>query len=93
MYKTYYMKTFCYKNLGKIFNYDKMGGLGIRSAVQLAPSAFLASAAATSDLVHLIVPPYLQSLSIPNVDEAKDLWSLGHGQSPPEVISQHQQRA
>ena len=71
----------------------KMGGLGIRSAVQLAPSAFLASAAATSDLVHLIVPPYLQSLSIPNVDEAKDLWSLGHGQSPPEVTSQHQQRA
>ena len=61
--------------------------------MQLAPSAFLASAAATSDLVHLIVPPYLQSLSIPNVDEAKDLWSLGHGQSTPEVTSQHQQRA
>ena len=28
-----------------------VGGLGIRSAVQLAPSAFLASAAATRDLV------------------------------------------
>ena len=27
------------------------------------------------------------------MDEAKDLWSLGHGQSPPEVTSQHQQRA
>ena len=30
----------------------KMGGLGVRSAVQLAPSAFLASAVAASDLVH-----------------------------------------
>ena len=37
----------------------KMGGLGIRSAVQLAPSAFLASAAASSDLVHHIIPPRL----------------------------------
>ncbi len=35
----------------------KAGGLGIRSAVQLAPSAFLSSAAASSDLVHHILPP------------------------------------
>ena len=30
----------------------RFGGLGIRRAVQLAPSAFLASAAATHDVVH-----------------------------------------
>ena len=34
-----------------------VGGLGIRSAVQLAPSALLASAAATHDLVCQILPP------------------------------------
>ena len=36
------------------------GGLGIRSAVQLAPSAFLASAAASSGLAHLILPANMQ---------------------------------
>ena len=34
-----------------------MGGLGIRRAVQLAPSAFLASAAGCSDLIHQLLPP------------------------------------
>ncbi len=43
----------------------RMGGLGIRRSVQLAPSAFLASAAATSDLVHHILPAHLQSLTTP----------------------------
>ena len=38
----------------------KSGGLGIRSAVQLAPSAFLASAAAISD------PPYPQQQHHPS---------------------------
>ena len=38
----------------------RCGGLAIRSAVQLAPSAFLASAAACSDLAHQIVPAHLQ---------------------------------
>ena len=36
----------------------------------LAPSAFLASAAASSDLVHHIVPPTLQGSPIPHVDVA-----------------------
>ena len=49
----------------------KLGGLGIWSAVQLAPSAFLASAAASSDLVHRIVPPTLQSSPILSVEEAE----------------------
>ena len=38
----------------------KFGGLGFRSAVQLAPSAFLASAAGSSDLVRRILPSHLQ---------------------------------
>ena len=33
------------------------GGIGIRSAAQLAPSAYLASAAGCADLVHQILPP------------------------------------
>ena len=40
----------------------------------LAPSAYLASAAASSDLVHHIVPPTLQGSPIPHVDVA---WSDG----------------
>lgn len=59
------------------------GGLGIRSAVQLAPSAYLASAAASSDLIHQILPPRLQSLPVPNLDDALAIWSEGHGHDPP----------
>ena len=37
----------------------RAGGIGIRRAAQLAPSAFLASAAGSSDLVRQILPPHL----------------------------------
>ena len=40
-----------------------VGGLGIRSTVQLTPSAFLASASATHDLVQEILPLCLQPLT------------------------------
>ena len=60
-----------------------MGGLGIKSAVQLAPSAFLASAAATRDLVQEILPLCLQSLPTPNIVDALSSWSSGHGNPPP----------
>ena len=46
------------------------GGLGIRSAVQLAPSAFLASAAASCRLAHLILPSNMQPSQLSYVDEA-----------------------
>ena len=49
----------------------RCGGLGIRSAVQLAPSALLASAAACHNLVHRIVPTYLQGLLLPHRSEAR----------------------
>ena len=41
----------------------RCGGLGIRSAVQLAPSAFLSSAAGSSDLVRRILPDRLDITS------------------------------
>ena len=70
----------------------KMEGLGIRSAVQLAPSAFLASAAASSALVHHIIPPALQGSPISNWEDAMDHWSEGHSEAPPEGLAQHRQK-
>ena len=70
----------------------RYGGLGIRSAVQLAPSAFLASAAGSSDLAHHILPSHLQSLPLPNVAEAAELWSQGHNQPPPVGSASHRQK-
>ena len=69
----------------------KLGGLGVRSAVQLAPSAFLASAAASSDFVRHIVPPTLQSSTIPFVDEAERQWLVGDSVSPPEGMARCRQ--
>jgi len=60
-----------------------VGGLGLRSAVQLAPSAFLASAAASSDLIKCILPTSLRSLPIPHVEDAMSAWSEGHDNPPP----------
>jgi len=51
--------------------------------VQLAPSAYLASAAASSGLVSHILPANLQSLPIPHLDAAVSLWSHGHDNPPP----------
>ena len=54
------------------------GGIGVRSAVQLAPSAFLASAAGSSNLIHCILPGRLDGIPYPAVDDAKIEWSRGH---------------
>ena len=61
----------------------RFGGLGIRSAVQVAPSAFLASAAASLSLIKTIVPAHLQSLPVPHKDLALTMWSQGHENPPP----------
>ena len=58
-------------------------GLGFRNAVQLAPSAYLASAAASSGLFSHILPASLQSLPIPHLGAAVSLWSHGHDNPPP----------
>ena len=51
--------------------------------MQLAPSAYLASAAASSGLISHILPASLQSLPIPHLDTAVSLWSHGHDNPPP----------
>ena len=70
----------------------KNGGLGIRSAAQLAPSAFLASAAGSSTLVAQIVPSRLQEFPIVAREEALSYWSHGHNNPPPPNSVSHRQR-
>ena len=48
----------------------KFGGLGFRRAVQLAPSAYLASAARSADLIRHILPSRFQKATAPLRDEA-----------------------
>ena len=70
----------------------KHGGLGIRSAVQLAPSAFLASAAGSSSLVSMIVPTPLQDAPLTGRSEALRLWAQGHDSPPPPDPAAHRQK-
>ena len=65
----------------------RCGGLGVRSATLLAPSAFLASAAGSADLVHDILPPRLQNASYQVQVEALECWSQGHN-APPLLVPQ-----
>ena len=54
----------------------RLGGLGLRkSAVKLAPSAFLASSHATVDLVRDILPVDLFPLPSALLEEALAIWS------------------
>ena len=46
----------------------RVGGLGVRSASVLAPSAYLSSSAAIADLVHTILHATPQSLPVPSRD-------------------------
>ena len=46
----------------------KLGGLGIWRAVQVAPSAYLSSTAATSNLVTAILPNSHHSIPVPSAD-------------------------
>ena len=69
----------------------KWGGLGIRSAMHLAPCAYLASTAASDVLVHHIVPSCLQETPLPNRGEAEDLWSKDNDQPPLEGMAQQRQ--
>ena len=71
----------------------RLGGLVIRSAVEVAPSAYLASTAASTDLVHCIVPPHLRDAPLPNRDDAKTLWSRDHNHPPPEGVAQQHQKS
>ena len=70
----------------------KAGGLGIRSAVQLAPSAFLSSAAASTNLVRHILPPRFGSQDLLHVDSALASWSLDQDNPPPVAPASHRQK-
>ena len=67
------------------------GGLGVRRATQLAPSAYLASAAGCSTLVQQLIPPSV-ALPDPNIESAISHWSLGHSEPPPSPPDSFQQR-
>ena len=61
----------------------KSGGLGIRSAVHLAPSAYLATFAGCRELTFTILPPRFQESPLSLWDSAIAEWSTGHNESPP----------
>ena len=59
------------------------GGIGVRNTTQLAPSAFLASAAGCMSLIEQILPPRLHGTSHPAVEDALQEWRMGHSHQPP----------
>ena len=61
----------------------KLGGLGVRSAVELAPSAFLASMNMNAALVEAILPTTLCSSTSPLMEDALSNWLVGHDSQPP----------
>jgi len=69
------------------------GGLGIRSAKMLAPSAFLASAASTQELQQSILPEPVRSLDDAATSGAEAVWTSLSGSDKPATESLHIQRA
>ena len=70
----------------------RAGGLGIRRAVQLAPSAYLASAAGCSALIQEIPPLSLLAYPDQNIESATSIWHQGLSQPPPSVPESSHQR-
>src|SRR5678816_3421696 len=68
------------------------GGLGIRSAVMLATSAFLASAAGTRSLQDRLLHEVTVMLTDPLVEEASVSWSSRSNAPPPVEQKAHIQR-
>jgi len=71
----------------------KHGGLGIRSAVCVATSAYLASTSSSAALVEEILPPPLKTTPAPFLDKAKAHWSAGHCCPPPEDAAARRQKS
>ena len=69
------------------------GGRGVRRAIHLAPSAYLASAAGCSELITQILPPTILVILYPSIEEGVSFWSEGHQHSSPASPISHQQRA
>jgi hypothetical protein len=70
----------------------RAGGLGIRRAVQLASSAYLASAAGCSALIQEILPLSLLANPDPNIELATSIWCQGLSQPPPSLPESSHQR-
>ena len=68
------------------------GGLGVRRAAQLAPSAYLASAAGCFSLVHQIIPCSSPVHHDPNTEAAIAHWSLDHLEPSPSSPNSKRQR-
>ena len=69
------------------------GGLGVRRSVQLAPSVFLASAAASSHLIQKVLPTRLSVSSYAPKDAALHFWCQSVDTSPPLPPNDKKQRA
>ena len=70
-----------------------MGGLGVRSACMLAPSAFLASVAATLPLQEAILSASVAGADDTAVSNIKTTWSCLANTTEPSDLSKHIQRA
>ena len=71
----------------------KAGGIGIRRATQLAPSAFLASAAGCSSIVRQILPLHFIESADACTKAALAVWGEDHSHPPPPHPSSCSQRA
>ena len=69
------------------------GGIGIRSALQLAPSAFMASAASCTPLTRQILPSRLSISSYPEVDLILTQWDPDGDLTPPSSSNKAKQKA
>ena len=66
----------------------KAGGIGIRRATQLAPSAFLASAAGCSSIIRQILPIHFIESADACIKAALAVWEEDHShRSPPHPFS------
>ena len=71
----------------------KAGGIGIRRATQLAPSAFLASAAGCSSIIRQILPLHFIECVEACTKATLAVWGENHSHPPPPHPSSCSQRA
>ena len=71
----------------------KLGGLDVRSAVEVASSAYLASLHATMTLVEAILLLNISSSMASLQGDALSCWSKGHNFQPPDGDDAHRQKS
>ena len=69
------------------------GGIGIRSSIQLAPSAFLASAAGSSTLTYQTLPDRLVNVPYQAKEDALKAWTRATDCDPPTAPDDKKQKA